>query len=223
MEDNQIKDKKQINNENINIKKKSHYAKKYEMNHKYLNDEFWDEQLDIDFKINNNYCFGKIEIYLKNILTYEIIDHNDKIIDLFFNKRLNMFCTSSLDGFAFIYIIPNKLFSIIKNSNNSYFDRIFLCSNSFPAIITFEKKNNLLCSYSLSGLLIKEIKVENQIDVKVEINPILNIYGGNIKDQVNVCITSNQFIIKQIYSLPLLDQQSEEIIKNDNKIKNTIK
>ena len=222
LEDNQIKDKKQINNENINIKKKSHYAKKYEMNHKYLNDEFWDEQLDIDFKINNNYCFGKIEIYLKNILTYEIIDHNDKIIDLFFNKRLNMFCTSSLDGFAFIYIIPNKLFSIIKNSNNSYFDRIFLCSNSFPAIITFEKKNNLLCSYSLSGLLIKQIKVENQIDVKVEINPILNIYGGNIKDQVNVCITSNQFIIKQIYSLPLLDQQSEEIIKNDNKIKKSI-
>ena len=214
-----------LKKENIKIEsakssvKKPKFAKKYEMNDNYLNDQFWDEQLDINFKINNTYNFGKLEIYSNNFLIYEIIDHNDKINDFFFNKRLNMFCTSSSDGLACIYILPKKLFSVIKNSNKSYFDKVFLCSNPFPAIITFEKKNNLLSSYSLSGLLIKQKKVEIPMDEKIEISPILNIYGGNKKDQVKVSIKTDLRIINQIYSLPLLVQESEEILIKEKIIK----
>ena len=195
-----------------NTIKKKGYAERYSMKDNYLNDEFWDEKLKFDFKINNDYDIGKLELYNKNILIKEIMDHNDKIIDFFYNRRLNMFATTSFDGFACIYILPNKLFSVIKNLNDSYFNRIFLSSNPYPTIITFEKKSNTMSSYSLSGLLITNINVEPKINVKIEINPMLNIYGGNIRDQVKVSIITKKSITNQIYTLPLFDQDSEELI-----------
>ena len=140
------------------------------------------------------------------------MDHNDKIAYFFYTRRLNMFATSSFDGFGCVYILPNKLFSVIKNFNDSYFNRIFLCSNPYPTIITFEKKSNTMSSYSLSGLLIKKIIVEPKINVKIKISPMLNIYGGNIRDQVKVSIITKKSITNQIYNLQLFDQESEELI-----------
>ena len=76
-----------------------------------------------------------------------------------------MFATISLDGLACIYIIPNKLFSIIKHSNK-YYDKIFLSSNPFPTIITYEKQNNTLTSYSINGILIKQKHITmDEIDI----------------------------------------------------------
>ena len=209
---------KNKNNNTINNNENEDYVKIYKMSDKYFSGEYWDEKLEINFKINNVYDMGKLEIYKRNILDKEIIDHNDKIIDFFYNRRLNMFATCSYDGIICIYVLPYKLISIIKNENNTFFDRIFLSSNPFPSIITFEKKRNMLSSYSISGLLIKEIVVEEKIDVKIDIFPILNIYGGNIKDQVKVSICTDQNITNQIYSLPLFEQESEEfLIKNNTK------
>ena len=209
---------KNKNNNTINNNENEDYVKIYKMSDKYFSGEYWDEKLEINFKINNDYDMGKLEIYKRNILDKEIIDHNDKIIDFFYNRRLNMFATCSYDGIICIYVLPYKLISIIKNENNTFFDRIFLSSNPFPSIITFEKKRNMLSSYSISGLLIKEIVVEEKIDVKIDIFPILNIYGGNIKDQVKVSICTDQNITNQIYSLPLFEQESEEfLIKNNTK------
>ena len=207
-----------VNNNRSNENESSEYVKIYKMSDKYFSGEFWDEKLKLNFKINNIYDIGKLEIYERNILGKEIADHDDKIIDFFYNRRLNMFTTCSLDGIACIYALPYKLISIIKNENHTYFNRIFLSSNPFPSIITFEKKRNLLRSYSLSGLLIKEIVVEENINVKIDILPILNIYGGNIKDQIKVSISTDKNITNQIYSLPLFDQESEEFL-----IKNNIK
>ena len=221
-------DNKNNNINNINISqiskksnkennlKKANYIKNYQMSDNYFNEGFWDEEFIINFVINNNYDYGKLEVYYKNVLIAEIIDHNDKINDFFYNRRLNMFATSSFDGFACIYILPNKLFTVIKNKNNTYFDRIFLCSNPFPTIITFEQKNHLLRSYSLSGLFIRQIIIEKENNDKIEITPILNIYGGNIKDQVKVSITNSINITNQIYSLPLFDLESEEILVVNN-------
>ena len=204
----------QNDNTETNIKKPK-YVKKYQMSEKYFIEDYWDKKAKIDFKINNNYNIGKLEIYKRKIIRTEIMDHSDKITDFFYNRRLNMFATCSLDGLACIYILPNKLFSAIKNPNNSYFNRIILSSNPFPSIITFEKNKNILSSYSLSGLLIKQIIVETQINVEIDISPILNIYGGNIKDQIKVSIITNKNITNQIYSLPLFDQESEELIDNN--------
>ena len=62
-----------------------------------------------------------------------------------------MFATTSLDGFACIYILPDKLISSIKHPNNLYFDKIFLSSNPFSTIIAYEKNNNtvnlILCLF----------------------------------------------------------------------------
>jgi hypothetical protein len=124
--------KSSVENNNIII------YKSYKMN----NSKYWEEYIDIGFRIDKNDNFGKIEVTLRNSVINKINDHNDKIIDVFCNQRLNMFATTSLDGFVLIYILPNKLFSAIKHPNKLYFSNVFLISNPFPAIITFDDNNN---------------------------------------------------------------------------------
>ena len=171
--------------------------------YKMSNSKYWEEYLDIGFRIDKNNNFGKIEVTLRNSVINKINDHNDKIIDIFCNQRLNMFATTSLDGFALIYIIPNKLFSAIKHPNKLYFTNVFLISNPFPAIITFDNNNNenIFRSYSLSGLLIKEQKIGLS---KIKINPILNTYGGTFKDRIEISDESNKFI--KLYDLPFFNE-----------------
>ena len=156
--DNKMGKEKNINIRNYNIENNNItyniiIYKSYKMN----NPNYWKENIDIGFRIDKNNNFGKIEVIIKNSLIDTIMDHNDKIIDIFYNQRLNMFATTSLDGFVFIYILPNKLFSAIKHPNNLYFTNIFLISNPFPAIITYDNNNNknIFRSYSLSGIFIK--------------------------------------------------------------------
>ena len=220
-----INNEKESLKENINKEQKNRnkakqknqnnqeYIKKYQMSDNYLNEDYWDQELNIDFKINNDYDIGKLELYRNNILINEIINHSDKIIDFFYNRRLNMFATSSYDGLLCAYVLPNKLFSIIKNQNNSYFDKIFLSSNPFPTIITFEKQNNTLSSYSLSGLLIKQKVIENTNKEEITIIPLFNIFGGNIKDMIKISLKRKKMETIQIIDLPFLEQESEEIIR----------
>ena len=165
------------------------------------NFSYWEERLDIGFRIDKSENFGKIEIILKNSIINKIYDHNDKIIDIFCNQRLNMFATTSLDGFVFVYIIPNKLFSAIKHPNKLYFTNVFLISNPFPAIITFDNNENIFRSYSLSGLLIKEQKITLS---KIKISPIFNTHGGTFKDRIEISDESNKYI--KLYDLPFFNE-----------------
>ena len=199
----QKKLKDDINNKSINEKEKK--TNLIDINKyrglKILEEQKIDKILNIEFQIDNKNKLGKLEIYIDDKLIGEMFDHNDKIIDVFFNERLNMFATTSYDGFACIYILPNKLFCIIKNKNNSYFDKIFLSSNPFPTIITFEKKNNILSSYSLSGLLIKERKINEKA---IKLKPIFNFYGGAEIDRIKAFNESFEFYT--IYNLPFFDE-----------------
>ena len=179
-----------------------------------LND-YWNEYLTIDFKINNNNSFGKLEIYKNDNLICEKIDHNDIIIDFFFNRRLNMFATTSYDGFVCIYVWPNKLFSMIKHHNNSYYDKVFLSSNPFPTIIVFEKDNNLFTSFSLTGMIIKKVKIEIMSEDKnseIQIEPLFDVYGGTSIDKLEIIIKSNKKVINRFYSLPFFELESKEVI-----------
>ena len=160
---------------------------KYEMNPNYFkneNKDYWDDILNIGFKISNDSNIGKLEIYNNNVLIDERIDHNDIIIDFFYNRRLNMFATTSIDGFICIYILPNKLICMIKHPNNSYYEQIFLSANPFPTLIAHDKKENTLTSYSINGILIKKIKLENSNNSESKIIPYFNIYGGTSKDRL---------------------------------------
>ena len=94
-----------------------------------------------------------------------------------------MFATISYDGFICVYILPNKLITMIKNQYDNYYDKIFLSSNPFPSIIAY-KKEKYLISYSLSGMIIKKYEMNNKIDF--EIIPLFNMYGGAFKDRINL-------------------------------------
>ena len=185
---------------------------------KYFNNEYndyWDEQINIDFTINNFNNIGKLEIYKNNILMDEIIDHNDIIIDFFYNRRLNMFATTSCDSFICVYILPNKLFSIIKHPKNLFYDKIFLSANPFPTVIGYEKNENILTTFSLSGIIIKRVKIDNLeqfIPNEIEIKPIFNIYGGTFKDKLKIMIKTNKKIINLFYTVPFFDIDYKEFL-----------
>ena len=175
------KDKSKTMNDNLKIFKNKNIEKKYEIP-SYLKEKtyFWDD-LDFDFKIDED-KIGKLNIYKNGFLIYEINDHTEKIEDYFYNKRLNMFATTSSDGFICVYILPNKLISMIKNPNNSLYNQIFLSANPFPSIIAWEHKKKFLTSYSLSGIKIKETFLDIKDNYKII--PYFNVYGGTFKDRI---------------------------------------
>ena len=129
------------------------------------------------FKSDNlkiiGYKTGKVEIYTKKMDDYaynkisEFFNHNDKIIHINYNIRLNMMCSTSKDGFVNVYLFPNKLITCIKNPNEgNFFNFAFLCSNPFPAIIAFDLKNLEFFSYSINGFIIKRTKIINLSELK---------------------------------------------------------
>ena len=184
--------------------------KKYEIKDNYFKNKFndyWDNEIDIEFKINNNDDIGKLEVYINKNLEEEIMDHNDKILDSFFNRRLNMFATTSKDGYICIYILPNKLFCVIKHPTNSIYDKVFLSSNPFPTVIAFDKKNNVLSSYSLSGILIKSIEIIINADKISEINAYFNIYGGAFKDRICIQLKKGLSIFLNV---PFFDKNEDK-------------
>ena len=143
------------------------------------------------FKDNNNNeikilsdDLGKIEIYLDNIFIKRYYDQKDIITSIDYNKRLNMFITSSLDGYVCLYSFPNKLFTVIKNPNNNYFDYVLLAANPFPFIIAYDKKTKEFYSYSLNGIFIDKKDITELIEnkEKVKIFPLFDTNGGTQND-----------------------------------------
>jgi len=127
---------------------------------------YWNKLLKISFDFNK---FGKLKIFENFICIKEVVDHSKQIIDVFFNKRLNIFATTSFDGLICVYILPFKLISTIKHPEAKFFyDKVYVSANPFPTIVAYEKKNNLLRSYSISGLLIKEKKIILEDETKNE-------------------------------------------------------
>ena len=190
---------KQDNINNIKIEPNKIYVYKID-NNSYL--DYLYDRLDIKFTIDNTDNNGKLKVYHNDFLIKEIVDHNDKIKDIFYNPRLNMFATISLDGLACIYIIPHKLISVIKHPNK-YYDKIFLSSNPFPTIITYEKQNNILTSYSISGILIKQKHITMD-EIDITIKPLFNIYGGGNKDRIKAYNESIGFY--ELYNIPFFDK-----------------
>jgi hypothetical protein len=86
----------------------------------------------ININCNN---LGETNIYINNKLISEFYDHKDIIKYIDYNKRLNMFVTTSIDGYTCIYSFPNKLVSVIRHPNKRYFNYAVLGANPFPFII----------------------------------------------------------------------------------------
>ena len=112
-----------------------------------------------------------------------------------------MFATTSYDSLACIYLFPKKLFSIIKHPKNQYFDKIYISANPFPTIITFEKQNNILSSYSLSGILI--IQKKFTFNIQSDISLIFDINGGtSIIDKIKINLNGKEIKL----SIPFFEE-----------------
>ena len=183
-----------VNKNNIisQLNNKVYNDKKFIINVK--NDESEINDININFlfkKRNNNIKFicnnlGKINLFINDKLISEFYDHKDIIKYIDYNKRLNMFITTSIDGYSCIYSFPNKLVSVIKHPDKRYFDYTILGSNPFPFIIAFDKKSKDFYSYSLNGFLIHKENLSKFIGD--DLNNVINIYpifdtdGGTNKD-----------------------------------------
>ena len=162
------------------------------------------------------YKNGKVEIYINEELFDELYDHIDEITFLDYNKRLNMFCTASKDGYLYLYIYPNKLITAIKNPNDNYFDKVFLCSNPFPSIIAFEKQNLELFSFSINGLKILNVNLNNLLDIQdkkkdLDIIPFFNSNGGTYKDRLVIILDNikGKNLKCQIFTLPFFNKEEK--------------
>ena len=150
--------------------------------------------------------FGKIQIYKNNIYITEYYDQKDNIKYVNYNKRLNMFITTSLDGYSCLYSFPNKLLNVIKHPNNGYFDYILLGSNPFSFIVAYDKISQEFYSYSLNGIFINKIKIKHLIQnfELIKIIPIFDTNGGTHKDILIINFGKNNISI----NLPFFEKEN---------------
>ena len=189
---------------------------KYQNNNIFIN-----PQLYISYIYQNEnikiigYKTGKIEVFQINKnesseLISEFFEHKDEIIHLNYNPRLNMFCSSSKDGFLNVYSLPNKLITTIpKHNKNNNFDLIFLSSNPFPSIIAMESNTGNIYSYSIDGFKIKStniyilLKLNNDYNLYLYICSYFNENGGTFKDRL-IFIENNKKEKENIYKCHLI-------------------
>ena len=147
---------------------------------------------------------GKIQIYINKEYISEFYDQKNIIKYIDYNKRLNMFITTSIDGYSCLYSFPNKLLNVIKHPNEGYFDYILLGTNPFPFIFAYDKINQEFYSYSINGILITKIKITDLVGKNVDvikIFPIFDTNGGTHKDTLAFINGKNNILI----NLPFFD------------------
>ena len=213
---NKYNNKEKEKNKNNYIKKsKIYYLNKYSKIYDVVDK-------DLYFQYHNNnielkgYKIGKLEVFINNTLYDELYDHNNVITCIHYNERLNMFCTTSKDGFLCLYMFPNKLMTTIKNPNGNYFKIAFLISNPFPSIIAIEEKNYELFSYSINGFFIKKASILGLLELKEKKNELgiyhfINEKGGTFKDRLFI-IEENikgKIFKCQLFNLPFFEKEEK--------------
>ena len=154
---------------------------------------------------------GSVVIYSNKIKTWkkksQINDHlNMPITSLFFNDILNLWGSTSYDGYVNIYTFPsNKKISSIKvDSNGLYADYLFIISSPLPSFIIYCKNNFCFYSYSLLGKLIcKDYEINSEITSPLIIKESnfgeIMMYGN---DKGKICMrylpSLNLFLKKEI-------------------------
>ena len=101
--------------------------------------------------------------------------HNDEITSININDNLNMFSTTSLDGYINIHILPSydlvrsiKISLANKNilyGNNDdelfYANNIFLSSSPLPCVIAFISSKRIFRIYTINGEFVEDIQETN--------------------------------------------------------------
>ena len=114
----------------------------------------------------------------KNKILYH---HSGPITSISINENLNMFASSSIDGYIHLYTLPSftivrsiqickkikydiKDYDYEKSKKNEflYADNIFLSSNPLPSITIYILTKRVFKTYSINGEFLKEVKEENE-------------------------------------------------------------
>ena len=190
-------DKKEIEKK-INLNEEHYLIKLTDIKNDYkIKKEYiFKDNKNIPIKILTN-DLGKIEIYLNDVFIAENYDQKDSIKYIDYNKRLNMFITTSFGGYSCLYSFPNKLLHVIKHPNEGYFDYILLGANPFPFIVAYDKINQEFYSYSINGILIikKKIKEIIQNANEIKIFPIFDTNGGTHNDLLVINYAKNNILV----------------------------
>jgi WD40 repeat protein len=120
-------------------------------------------------------CFS-IEKFSLNLIK-KLYSHSDEITSININDNLNMFATSSLDGYINLHILPNfELVRSIKicntninsyNENDSefyYANNVFLSSSPVACVTAFISSKRLFRSFTINGEFIEEIQETNNLN-----------------------------------------------------------
>ena len=133
----------------------------------------------ICFSVNGANLEIKKKIYL----------HSDEITSININDNLNMFATSSLDGYINMYILPSfdlirsiKLSGFCQNVlyDNSgdelfYANNVFLSSSPLPCVTAFISSKRIFRTYTINGEFIgdvQEINNSNYIKCPIVFNDL---------------------------------------------------
>ena len=112
-------------------------------------------------------CFTIKESILEIICNLNA--HSDEITSITINDNLNMFATSSMDGYIMIYILPSfvlvrsiqisQKFSETDISEDEflYSNNIFLSSSPLPCLVTFISSKKLFKIFTINGGFIGEV------------------------------------------------------------------
>ena len=113
-------------------------------------------------KTGNIICFSVNGLSL-NIIK-KLYYHSDEITSININDNLNMFATSSLDGYVNLHILPSfelvrsfNVNSYYENESNFYFsDNIFLSSSPLACITIYISSKRIFRSFTINGEFIEE-------------------------------------------------------------------
>ena len=120
------------------------------------------EGLLLSYKIN------KMKIELKKNLYI----HSEPIVSISINDTLNMFATSSKDGYIMVYTFPS--FNLVRSiyipslftdeSEFLYADNVFLSNSPLPSITIYISKKKLFKTFTINGHFIQDIKEEVNVN-----------------------------------------------------------
>ena len=120
------------------------------------------EGLLLSYKIN------KTKIELNNSLFI----HSEPIVSISINDTLNMFATSSKDGYIMIYTLPS--FDLVRSiyipslfkeeSEFLYADNVFISNSPLPSITVYISKKKLFKTFTINGHFMQDLKEEEGVN-----------------------------------------------------------
>ena len=115
-----------------------------------------------------SYRINKTKIELKNSLFI----HSEPIVSISINDTLNIFATSSKDGYIMIYTLPS--FDLVRSiyipslfqdeSEFLYADNVFISNSPLPSITVYISKKKLFKTFTINGHFMQDLKEEEGVN-----------------------------------------------------------